>query len=293
MPIDLNRLAGFHLVATSGGYAKAARRADYPITQPALHQQVRKLEQEVGVALIERVGKDLMRPTPAGQQLLELVGPFLRDLPRVVDQLRSGEIGGSLTIQAESLLIRRLLPDWVRAMRRKRPEGELHLQEITAVDFTELRSGEVDVVVAYAPEVPDDIASELVARGYACLVVPADLAPKRAKPRPKDLEALPFLAYPTGSRNQVLQVRALAQQDIKPATTISLETADAILGFVEAGLGWSLVPTLEPEGPKGRRLAAYPFGRPRVTFPIRMMWRRDAPEHPLLDLMIEKAPRVG
>ena len=49
--IDLHRLAGFHLVATSGGYAKAARAADYPITQPALHQQVKKLEAEVGVEL--------------------------------------------------------------------------------------------------------------------------------------------------------------------------------------------------------------------------------------------------
>ena len=69
--IDLHRLAGFHLVATSGGYAKAARAAAYPITQPALHQQVKKLEAEVGVELLMRVGKDTMQPTPAGQRLLD------------------------------------------------------------------------------------------------------------------------------------------------------------------------------------------------------------------------------
>jgi DNA-binding transcriptional LysR family regulator len=290
--IDLNRLAGFHLVATSGGYAKAARAADHPITQPALHQQVRKLEREVGVALLERVGKDQMRPTPAGQELLEHVGPFLRDLPRIVARLRAGEFDGSLSIQAESLLIRRLLPEWLRKLRKQRPGADLHLAEIAQVDFAPLRGGSVDVLVAHAPEVPDDIASEEVARAYACLVVPADRAPKRGRPRLKGLEDLPFLAYTIGTRNHALQARALEQDGVRPAAVISLDTADAILGFVEAGLGWSLVPTLEPDGPAGRRLAAFPFGRPRVTFPIRMMWRRDAPEHPLLDAMIATAPRI-
>ena len=108
--IDLHRLAGFHLVATSGGYAKAARAADYPITQPALHQQVKKLEAEVGVELLMRVGKDTMLPTPAGERLLEFVTPFFRDLPRVVEGVRTGDYDGALTIQAESLLIRQLLP---------------------------------------------------------------------------------------------------------------------------------------------------------------------------------------
>ena len=48
--VDLHRLAGFHLVATEGGYARAARAAPYPITQPALHQQVKKLEADLKAA---------------------------------------------------------------------------------------------------------------------------------------------------------------------------------------------------------------------------------------------------
>ena len=57
--VDLHRLEGFWLVATHGGYARAARAAAYPITQPALHQQVKKLEAEVGITLLERVGSVL------------------------------------------------------------------------------------------------------------------------------------------------------------------------------------------------------------------------------------------
>lgn len=289
--IDLHRVAGFHLVATQGGYARAARAAPYPITQPALHQQVRKLEQEVGLQLLERVGKDRMRPTPAGATLLAFVDPFLRDLPRVVQSLRTGEFDGSLTIHAESLLIRQLLPDWLLALRRRRPGVQLHLQELIEVDVALLRTGRADAMVAHLPEVPADVASQVVATVHACLVVPKEQAPTRGRPRLRDLGGLPFLGYPVGTRHHALQLQALVQHGITPSATIAVDTADAILGFVESGLGWSLVPSLDPDGPRGRRLAAYPWGSPRVTFPVVLAWRKDAPEHPMLDALIACAPR--
>ena len=288
---DLNRLAGFHLVASEGGYAKAARAAPYPITQPALHQQVRKLEADVGVALLERVAKDRMQPTPPGARLLAFVGPFLRDLPRVVASLREGAFAGALTIHAESLLIRQLLPPWLIALRRRQPRVELRLHELVAVDLELLRSGRADALVAHLPEVPADVASQVVATVHACLVVPKEHAPPRGRPRLADLADVPFLGYPPGSRPHALQLQALALHGIAPRDTIAVDTADTILGYVEAGLGWSLVPSLDPEGPKGRRLAAYAWGRPRVTFPIVLAWRRDAPEHPMLDALIACAPR--
>ena len=288
--IDLHRLAGFHLVATSGGYAKAARAADYPITQPALHQQVKKLEQQVGTELLERVGKDRMQPTPAGQRLLQFVTPFFRDLPRVVDTLRTGDYGGSLTIHAESLLIRQLLPGWLMSLRRRTPGIRLQLQELIDVDLEPLRSGRADVFLAHLPEVPDDVATQIVATVYACVVVPRERAPKRGRPQLAKLHDVPFLSYPSGTRHHALQRQALALHGIAPAETIELDTADTILGYVESGLGWSLVPSLDEDGPKARRLAAFPWGKPRMTFPISMAWRKDAPEHPMLDAMIACAP---
>ncbi|MGC6487100.1 MAG: LysR family transcriptional regulator [Planctomycetota bacterium] len=288
--IDLHRLAGFHLVATSGGYAKAARAAAYPITQPALHQQVKKLEAEVGVELLMRVGKDRMQPTPAGQQLLDFVAPFFRDLPRVVERVRTGDYDGALTIHAESLLIRQLLPGWLLALRKRRPKAELTLKELLQVDVNPLRSGDTDVMLAHLLEIPDDIAAQQVATVYACLVMPRAHAPQRGRPKLEELVDLPFLTYQPGTRHHALQVQAVAVHGVTPTSTIALDTADAILGYVESGLGWSLVPSLDPEGPRGRRLSAFPWGKPRVTFPVYMAWRKDAPEHPLLDEMIACAP---
>lgn len=288
--IDLHRLAGFHLVATQGGYARAARAADYPITQPALHQQVKKLEAEVGVELLERLGKDRMRPTPAGARLLAFVAPFLRDLPAVVRSLRTGEFDGALAIQAESLLIRQLLPTWLLQLRRRRPQVQVQLQEIATPDLQALRSGSTDVMVAHLPEVPDDLATQLVAELHPFVVAPR-MGRRRQNLQLGDLQELPFLAYPPGSRPYALQMQALASHDVVPRQTMNLDTADTILGFVESGLGWSLVPSLDPKGPVGRRLEAFPLQRPRTTFPVVMAWRKDAPENPMLDALLACAPR--
>ncbi len=290
--IDLHRLAGFHLVATQGGYARAARAADYPITQPALHQQVRKLEAEVGLALLERVGKDHMRPTSAGAHLLAFAAPFFRDLPGVVRSLRTGEFDGVLSIHAESLVIRQLLPGWLLALRRRHPRVQLHLQELLQADVTPLRTGRADVLLAHLPEVPADIASQHIADLHPCLVVPRQRATAgRKPPRLASLTDMPFLTYPVGSRPYSLQMMALGHEGVVPTQSISLDSADAILGFVESGLGWSLVPSLDPGGPVSRRLAAFPWSRAKTTFPVVMAWRKDAPGNPMLDALLACAPR--
>ncbi|MCA9321778.1 MAG: LysR family transcriptional regulator, partial [Planctomycetes bacterium] len=46
--VQIHRFEGFYWVALTGGYARAARAFPYPITQPAVHQQVKRLEAELG-----------------------------------------------------------------------------------------------------------------------------------------------------------------------------------------------------------------------------------------------------
>jgi DNA-binding transcriptional LysR family regulator len=71
------------------GYAAAARAFPYPLTQPAVFQQVRKLEDELGVRLFERVGKAELRLTAAGRQLYDHAAPFFERLPAVERALKA------------------------------------------------------------------------------------------------------------------------------------------------------------------------------------------------------------
>ena len=103
--LQIQRLEGFYHVGRTGGYARAARGFPYPITQPAVHQQVKKLERELDVKLFERIGKDKMQLTAAGEHLHRFIAPFFRDLPAIARAVRQGSYGGKLTIHAEPLLL--------------------------------------------------------------------------------------------------------------------------------------------------------------------------------------------
>lgn len=289
--IQLGRLEGFWHVARHGGYARAARAFPYPITQPAVHQQVKKLEGELGVQLFERVAKDRVKLTPAGQVLHDFVDPFLAGLPDVVRSVAAGNFGGTLRVHAAGLILRRLLPSWIGRLQRKRPEVTVELHEMEAPDVELLRRGETDLLVDYLPSVPKDIAVQPVATVRPFLVVPTAWPQAgRVRLSLKDCDGQTFVGYTPGILPHALQSRVLSERGVTPARVISASTADAILGFVESGLGFSIVPSLEPEGPKGRAFRARLLKRPIASFTVMAAWRKGMPDNPLLDAALATAP---
>lgn len=290
--IQLHRLEGFYWVARTEGYARAARAFPYPITQPAVHQQVKKLEGDLGVSLFERVGKDRMALTPAGRRLYEFVRPFFESLPGVVRSLQEGEYGGELRIRTANLILRGLMPNWLKRLQRGYPNVQVILEETLSPAIEDLRRGEADLVVDHIPDVPDDVATMQVATVRPFVVMPRAHPMARRKRVP--LTALAedtFISYSPGLIARELQFEALSQQGISPPRSLAASTADAILGFVESGLGWSLVPSLEPDGPRSKGIAVRPLSAPKIEFPVVAAWRKDTPENPLLDAALETAPR--
>jgi len=289
--IQIHRLEGFYWVARTEGYARAARAFPYPITQPAVHQQVKKLEAELGVSLFERLGKDRMGLTAAGQRLYGFIQPFFEQLPAVVRSIDQGEYQGSLSIHTASLMLRQLLPGWIKRLRKRRPGIRVTLVESLEPAIGALREGSADLIVDYIPNPPGDIATLRVGTLYPFIVVPQGHASARRKRL--SLAALrdeTFISYTVGSPGYALQLQALARHSIVPAETLTASTAEAILGFVESGLGYSLVPSLEATGPRSRSLRVDRLGPGRIEFPVVAAWRKDTPENPLLDAALESAP---
>ena len=292
--IQVQRLEGFYWVARTGGYASAARAFPYPITQPAVHQQVKKLERELESTLFERIAKDRMQLTPAGEHLYRFIAPFFRDLPTIAQAVQTGSYGGRLSVHAEPLMLRHLLPPWLKRLRRRRDDITIDLREQTDISFEALRSGVCDVLVAYLPNIPDDIATMQVATLHPFVVIPRDhrLA-QRTRLSMADLAGDPFIAYHEDQRPHRLQVQSLQAHGIEPDQIITTSTADSILGFVASGLGFSLVPSLSTTGPKSPGIVARPLPSPRVEFPVVAAWRKETPENSILDIFLATAPTPG
>jgi DNA-binding transcriptional LysR family regulator len=289
--IQLQRLEGFYWVARCEGYARAARSFPYPITQPGVHQQVKRLESELGVRLFERVGKDRVILTPEGRTLYAYVAPFLEGLPGMARSLRSGEVGGRLRIHASGHVLRYLLPPWLRRLQSQRPDIEVELFEAKVPAVALVRSGEADLLVDHLPEVAPDLEARKVGSARAFLVFPAHHPmARKGTVSPRQLGDEPFITYSADLQLRELQLSALAHHGVKPQRLHAADSSETILGFVAAGLGYSLLASLQPKGPRVPGVISQPITQPAREFPIYAAWRKSAHTDPLLTALLALAP---
>lgn len=289
--IQLHRLEGFYRVAVAGGYAKAAREFPYPITQPAVHQQVRKLEIDLGARLFERVAKDQMRLTAAGRVLYGFCAPFFEQLPGVVRSIESSTFGGELRIDASGLALRQLMPSWIKRLRRARPDIHIDLSEVDQPDPARLLKGEADLLVDWLPHVPAAVVTQTVALVHVFLALSSDhpLA-QRKRLTLADLRDEAFVSYTDKLPHHQMQMRALEQEGNRPARMLSAGSVDTILGCVAAGLGYSLVPWLDDKGPRTRGVITHRMTTSDTALPLTAAWLQGSEPNPLIMSAIEVAP---
>jgi DNA-binding transcriptional LysR family regulator len=282
--LQLHRLEGFYRVAVAGGYTRAAKTFPYPITQPGVHQQVKKLEAELGKRLFERLGRDRVALTAAGRHLFAFIEPFFVQLPAVTASIRGESFGGVLRIDAAALEIRYILPRWVQRLRRRRPDIDIDLEERQTPDLSRLLSAQVDLVVDHLAEVPQGFASRRVGTHHVFLVCPTEgLEIGTRVPTLRSLRDKPFVSFHPSLPHYELQLRALGAGGAPPRKALSASSTEAILGFVAAGLGYSLVPWPDADGPKFRGVRAIRQRGRGARFPILAVWQQLREPNPLID----------
>jgi DNA-binding transcriptional LysR family regulator len=103
------------------------------------------------------------------------------------------------------------------------------------------------------------------------------------------LRELPFVSYHPSLPHHALQMQAVRRVGV-PARTISASSVDAILAFVSAGLGFSVVPWLDRRGPELANVRVRRQRGPGTTFPILAIWRRSEWTHPLVRALLAALP---
>jgi DNA-binding transcriptional LysR family regulator len=126
--MELRHLRYFVTVADAGGFSKGAARLH--ITQPALWRQIRDLENELGLRLLERVGRQV-RLTGDGDDLLRRGRDLLTRVDAWVDRARALKSGrtGTLRVGATSMTVESVLAGFLTQWGRRHPEIEVRLTE--------------------------------------------------------------------------------------------------------------------------------------------------------------------
>src|SRR5690242_8053160 len=203
--IDLSALASLRAVDTHGSVVAAADALGF--TPSAVSQQVKRLERQTGVPLLERAGRGVVL-TGHGRHLVDAGARLLADLEAVEAGLhrRAGTVSGRLRGTAFATAVRGLVAPAVRDLRDAHPDLTLALTEREPWDTVDLvASGQTDLGVVHTwgdlpIAIPDHLCADTVALDVADVVVPAGhrLA-DRDRVSPPDLVEEDWIATPEGS----------------------------------------------------------------------------------------------
>ncbi|HEY6531549.1 MAG TPA: LysR substrate-binding domain-containing protein [Acidimicrobiales bacterium] len=274
------------------------------VSQPTLSTQLKKLERELGVELIER-NPGHITMTSAGEQVVERARVVLHETDDIVDIARRAQDpeSGSLRIGLFPTLAPYLLPHVVPHLHARFPKLELLLvEEKTEVVHQRLRDGQLDVGILALPINDDQLHAEYLFDEDFVLAVPHDHA-LGASSDEVDVDVLTgehVLLLEEGHclRDQALAVCQLAGAAERSGfRATSLET---LRQMVAAGVGITLLPELavRPPVPSSGDISLRRFHEPVPRRQIAMFWRRTSVYHDLLPQVAEvmraaAAPLVG
>jgi LysR family hydrogen peroxide-inducible transcriptional activator len=284
--IKLKDLRYLVAVADALHFGRAADRCC--VSQPTLSAQLKKLEQYLGVQLIERQPNNVSL-TAAGEQIVARARRILEASDEVVTLARAHRdpLAGRLRLALLPTIGPYLLPRVSQAIRRALPRLELHLYEYqTAPMLEKLRCGELDLGVLALPVDLEGLAArELFAEAFMVAVPDRHRLAKRERVQLADLEEETLLLLEEGHclRDQALEVcsrvGAGESQDFRAT---SLET---LRQMVATGAGVTLLPELATKGAYGdaRGVTVLPFAKPAPVRHVGAVWRKTTARQAAID----------
>lgn len=266
-------------------FGRAAQRCH--VSQPTLSAQLRKLEEYLGVPLVERQPRRVTL-TEAGTRVVERARRLLLEADAIVELTRTDRdpLAGALKVALIPTVGPYLLPHVARRLRRDLPRLKLMLYEYqTAPLLEKLRSGELDLGILALPVPLDGLEAQPLYEEPFTVAVPAGHAlASRDRVKLDDLKGETLLLLEDGHclRDQALDVcsRVKVHEDQDYRAT-SLET---LRQMVAAGHGVTLMPQLATESQAGpaRGLRFKSFVKPAPARTIGAVWRKSTTRAPAI-----------
>ncbi len=272
---DLDDLQAFRAVAELSNFSKAAESVH--ISQPAFSRRIDKLEQALGVRLLDRttrrvsltaVGREFARKV---QQLLDELDATLLGL-RGVAATRMGEV----TLACVPSTVYYYVSQVVQRFRQLYPKVRIKVFDAGANDVLQaVQRGEADFGLNFIGSQETDIEFKPLLEERFVVACRRDhaLATKR-RVAWADLAAFDFVAVAQSSGNRVLLDQALAGLKLRPQAVCEAQHVTTMLGLVEAGLGVAAVPAMAMPGKDHALLVSVPLDGPVVKRRVGLIRRR-------------------
>jgi DNA-binding transcriptional LysR family regulator len=278
---DLTDLRAFVKVAELAAFHEAARQLN--ISQPALSRRVQKLEEVLGVGLLERTTRRVRLTTvgrnflPTARRLVDDVDHALLSVSEIAER-HSGQISVGCVPSAAYTM----LPLVLKAFAALYPRIRVRIVDRDATSVLDgVIRGEVDLGLNLYSEGEPRVDFELLLQDPFMLVCRSDhpLA-KRTKVSWHELEPFRFISIDRISGNRLLMDLALAGSDWRPKGFYEVQHLSTALGLIEAGLGIAAVPESALSKRDRSGLVSRPLLDPVLERSIGIITRRSTPLSP-------------
>lgn len=285
----LRELRTFVAVARHGTFAAAGMHIG--LTQSAVSSQIKNLEQALGVRLFDRTGRQAtlnaagIRALPLAREMFELFSQM--SIPQNPDEYR-----GEMRIGAIASAQTGFLPQALLRLRRAAPAVDAKLVPGVSLDLlSQVDAGDLDIAILIKPpfELPKELCVQALETEPFVLIVPLDVEGDD----PLTLLAeQPQVRYDRSSFGGRQVTRFLREQRIEVRVALELDELDAIVKFVESGLGVSLIPRAGLWLERDVKLRVIPLGDLTFHREVVLLMRRsqrDLPLHRLFTRCLSKA----
>ncbi len=291
----------------TGHFGKAADRCH--VSQPTLSIAIKKLEEELNVALFER-SRNQVLATPLGLKIVEQAQTVLDQAARIRELADQGKdpLGSRLSIGAIFTVGPYLFPCFVPELHRLAPGMPLYIEEsYTAVLREKLRASELDAIVIALPFTEPDVVTQALYDEPFVVVMPGDhpLAKLDKIPQKKlAQETVMLLGEGHCFRDQVLlacPALRLSNADAQLQSVVEGSSLETLKHMVASRLGITVLPLSAAQiMPYGEgTLAVRPFADPQPRRTVALAWRASFPRHQAIDVVSQAirqcslVPRLG
>jgi DNA-binding transcriptional LysR family regulator len=296
--MDLTALRSLEAVHTHGSVVAAAQALGF--TPSAVSQQIKRLERQAGVDLLERVGRGVILSGP-GRILVEHGARIAADLERLETDLHAhaGEVTGDLAMVGFSTAMRGLIGPVAAELMAAHPGLRIRLRELEPWDAVDhVATGQADVAVVHrwgdvVLEIPEHLDRRTVHHDEADVILRDDhrLA-SRDRVTPRDLVEEHWIATPEDTICRQWLSRMFAGTGRLPRIEHVAMEFESHLALVSAGLGVALIPRLG-RAPLPANTVAVRVHDPVPARESIVLWRRSQGRSPALRTVVEALDTAG